>query len=111
MNNPTHRTPPQPPQHERTCPMTSSAIIEQGFLDARARLLDIAAFLDRLDRASDSPGAEDFRVRALLEAARELNSASFGRVERIHNILSDPTTEPVTELTGKGAAGAWAGRR
>ncbi len=109
MNNPTLQSPPQPPPHERTCPMTSSAIIEQGFLDARARLLDIAAFLDRLERASDNAGADDYRVRALLDAARELNSASFGRVERIHDILSDPTTEPITELTGKGAAGAWAG--
>ncbi len=111
MNNPTHQSPPPTATHERTCPMRSATIIEQGFLDARARLLDIAAFLDRLDRASDNAGAGDYRVRALLHAAREIHSGAFGRVERIQNILSDPTAEPIIELTGKGAAGAWTGPR
>lgn len=91
--------------------MTGAEIIEHGFLDSRARLLDIAAFLDRLDRSADGAGRDDYRVRALTDAARELNSTAFGRVERIHSILSDPTADPIDKLPGKGAAGAWDGPR
>jgi len=87
--------------------MSGSDIVDRYFLEARSRLLDIAAFLDRLDRSSDSAGPEDYRVGALLAAARELHSKDFGRAKRIQNLLSDTTTEPIETLTGNGAFGAW----
>lgn len=95
----------------RSCPMTGAEIIEMGFLDARSRLLDLAAFMDRLDRSADGAGRDDFRVRALLDAARELLRGEFGRAERVQEILSDPTRDPIETLPGKGAAGAWPGPR
>jgi len=93
--------------HERSCPMTGREIVDRDFLEARARLLDIASTLDRLDRSSDGRGRDDFRIRALIEAARELQSEAPGRCERIQMLLSDPTSEPIGASPGKGAVGAW----
>lgn len=93
--------------NHRTCPMTGGAIVDRYFLEARSRLLDLAAFLDRLDRSADGAGRDDYRVRELLCAAKELHSDEFGRARRIQEALSDPTTEPIEHLTGKGAFGAW----
>ena len=43
--------------------MTYREIVDAYFLEHRAKVLDIAAFLDRLERAADGPPArEDFRV-------------------------------------------------
>ena len=75
-------------------------------MDARARVLDLAAFLDRLDRAE---GAEDHRVRSLRAALALL---ADGKPERAHRILeswSDPTADPVPSAGSKGASGAWPG--
>mgnify|MGYP003700551189 FL=1 len=94
---------------KQSCPMTGAEIVDRYFLDARSRLLDLAAFLDRLDRSSDGAGRDDYRVQALIQAAKELHSGEFGRAFRIQELLSDPTTEPVEQLTGKGAFGAWDG--
>jgi len=91
------------------CPLTGAEIVDRYSLDARARLLDIAAFLDRLDRAADGAGRDDYRVRALLDAVLELNTPGPGRARRIQIALSDPTTEPIDDLPGKGAGGAWPG--
>ncbi len=43
-----------------SCPLTQRQLIDEYFIEHRAKLLDLAAFLDRLDRASEldkvSPG-------------------------------------------------------
>lgn len=95
--------------HEKSCLLTGREILDRWFLDARSKLLDVAALLDRLDRASDGAGTNDFRVQALRDAAKELQRADFGRTRRIQNLLSDPTTAPIDELSMKGAIGAWPG--
>ena len=84
--------------------MTRQNVLDLYFMDARARLIDLAAFLDRLDRAE---GADDFRIDALRRAFSELNSDSSGRAERVLLALSDPTTDPIPAAPGKGAMGAW----
>lgn len=73
-------------------------------MDARARLIDLAAFLDRVDRAE---GPADFRIDALRSAIKELGSAGPGRAERVLLALSDPTQDPIPAAPGKGAVGAW----
>ncbi len=73
-------------------------------MDARARLIDLAAFLDRVDRAE---GPADFRIDALRSALNELSSSAPGRAERVLLALSDPTQEPIPAAHGKGAVGAW----
>ncbi|MBM3823606.1 MAG: hypothetical protein FJ404_12090 [Verrucomicrobia bacterium] len=76
-------------------------------MEARAKLIDVAAFLDRVDRAS---GPGDFRWTALRGALAELASEKSGRAERVLLALSDPTLEPLAAAPGKGAAGAWPGK-
>lgn len=81
-------------------------VLDLYFLEARGKLLEVAAFLDRLDRA---PGEADFRLAALREAIRCLEGPVADRAERLLCVLSDPTTEPIPKAPGKGAVGAWPG--
>jgi hypothetical protein len=94
-----------------SCPMTGVEITNQYFLDARSKLLDLAAFLDRMDRARDGDASKaDFRMSALRGAIGELLSDQPGRSKRIQELWSDPTAEPIVEPPGKGAMGAWPGQ-
>ncbi len=88
---------------------SADAVIEADFLAHRAKLIDLAAFLDRVERAA--PGAvEDFRMSALRSAIRILSDGEPDRARRTLEALSDPTTEPVAAAGEKGACGAWPGR-
>ena len=90
--------------------MTKQAVLDLYFMEARARLIDLAAFLDRVERA---PGEADFRLGALRAALEEMARRPDGAAERAKGVLlalSDPTTEPLLAATTKSAAGAWPGR-
>ena len=52
-------------------------------MDARSKLIDLAAFLDRLQRAT---GDDDFRIRALRKAMHELSAANPERAEAVLKI-------------------------
>jgi hypothetical protein len=80
------------------------AIIDSGFVPARAKLIDVAAFLDRAERYAI---ADDFRCAALREAAGLLVDGKPERARRILEKLSDPTTTPEEKSSGKAALGAW----
>lgn len=89
-------------------PLATQRIIEEYFIENRTRVLDVAAFLDRLDRSADgADSSADFRIRALHACLLELVSDRPGRADRIQRILSDPTTEPREVLDRKGAYGAF----
>jgi hypothetical protein len=93
-------------------PKTGRALVDEYFLENRNRLLEIAAFLDRLDRADGSLVDHDFRVRAFRDAMRLLDAPPAAgepqtRVERIQHLMSDPTTEPLEKLDTKSARGAY----
>ncbi len=87
--------------------MNRQQLLDLYFLDARHKLIDVAAFLDRADRA---PGESDFRLAALRRAIGELQADTANRAERVLVSLSDPTTDPIPAATTQGAVGAWAGR-
>jgi len=87
--------------------MNRQQLLDLYFMDARSKLIDIAAFLDRVDRGE---GAADFRLAAFREALAELNHGEPERARRVLLSLSDPTTEPIAAAPGKGAVGAWPGR-
>jgi hypothetical protein len=87
--------------------MTRQQVLDLYFMEARAKLIDLAAFLDRVERAS---GPEDFRMRGFRQAMGELENAKRERAKNVLLRLSDPTTEPIDKATIKGAAGAWAGK-
>jgi hypothetical protein len=86
--------------------MTRQQLLDLYFMEARAKLIDLAAFLDRLDRAD---GQADFRLTAFQKALSELEQAGPDRAKSVLLALSDPTSEPIPTAPGKGAAGAWKG--
>lgn len=91
-----------------TCPMRRDEVIDRYFMEHRAKLLDIAAFLDRVDRApGDETAADDARLRALREAIELLNDGRGDRARRLLELWSDPTDEPIPAASGKGAIGVW----
>jgi hypothetical protein len=87
--------------------MTRPELMDLYFLEARAKLIDVAAFLDRLDRAE---GEADFRLGAFKQALSQLQSSGGDRAEQVLLSLSDPTTEPIPSATTKAACGAWPGK-
>jgi hypothetical protein len=86
--------------------MTRQQVLDLYFMDARSKLIDIAAFLDRVDRAG---GDADFRLKAFRQALTELQKDEATRAKGVLDSLSDPTTEPIEKAPGKGAVGAWPG--
>jgi hypothetical protein len=86
--------------------MTRQQLLDLYFMDARAKLIDIAAFLDRVDRGEGEP---DFRLAAFRKALEELGNGEPARAKNVLMSLSDPTTEPIAKAPGKGACGAWPG--
>ena len=91
-----------------TCPLPRSKVVDLYFLEHRAKLLDIAAFLDRVERTA--PAAEDFRVTALRSASAILLDDQPEKVRRVLEAFSDHTTEPIPSAANmKGAHGAYPG--
>jgi len=89
-----------------TCPLTGPEVVESYFMEHRAKLLDIAAFLDRLDRAAPPDGRGDVRVRALRRAIPLLLDGEGDRARRILEFLSDHSTQPIPAAHTQGALGA-----
>ena len=89
-------------------PLTPKELVDEYFIENRTRLLEIAAFLDRLDRADPAYAARDFRTVAFGEALASV-ARGGGRLDRLQHLLSDPTTEPLGALDRKSAFGAYDG--
>ena len=86
-------TPPQPVN-----------LVDLGFMDARSKLIDLAAFFDRTQRAGQDG---DFRVQALRNALSLLAQNEPRRSEAVLLSLSDPSAEPIAKATTQGAIGAF----
>jgi hypothetical protein len=86
--------------------MTRQQILDLYFLDARGKLIEVAAFLDRIDRAA---GDGDFRLDAFREAMRHLAERRPKRTKNVLTAFSDPTTDPIPAATTQAACGAWPG--
>jgi hypothetical protein len=83
-------------------------VIDRYFLEHRAKLVDIAAFLDRIDRANDTRTSEgDYRIAALFKALDVLCDGRANRAGRILTIFSDGSTQLPQSAEGvKSATGA-----
>lgn len=93
-------------RYRDTCPMSQQALIDEYFIEHRAHVLEIAAYLDRLNRAA-APNAEDeFRYLAFKRAVAELASDKPGRAERVQMILSDQDVRLLEERDQQSAWGA-----
>ena len=88
--------------------MTRQQVLDLYFMEARAKLIDLAAFLDRVDRAG---GEADFRLAAFRKAMIELQGSPSERARQVLLTFSDPTEEPIAAATTKAACGAWPGTR
>jgi len=75
-------------------PMTAAETLDREFLQIRCRLLEIAAAMDRIDRAAE-PGkvSVDPRLSQLREAAGLLVDGRVDRAERVQMLFSDPYDE------------------
>ena len=95
-------------------PLGARELTDEYFIENRNRLLEIASFLDRLDRADPGRSGSDFRIRAFREALALLAAAPPDYVAQIQALLSDPRSEPIPTLDRKSALGAydrWDGER
>ena len=84
--------------------MTRQDILDLYFIEARSKLIELAAFLDRVERG---PGEADFRWDAMRQALRALEATDADRARQVLLALSDPTLEPIAAAPGKGAVGAY----
>jgi hypothetical protein len=84
--------------------MTRQEILDLHFIEARSRLIEVAAFLDRVERGT---GAADFRWNAILNAVRALEPMGADRARQVLLSLSDPTVDPIPVASEKGAMGAY----
>ncbi|MHC4698713.1 MAG: hypothetical protein ACYTFA_18445 [Planctomycetota bacterium] len=70
--------------------LTVGDYLDREFLEIRRRLIDIAAALDRIDRADGSDDLRsDPRMETLRQAALVLNDGQGGRAERVQMVFSD----------------------
>lgn len=81
----------------KAVPLPAGKVLETFFLEARSKLLDVAAILDRLNRGSDATAVEkDPRLDRIRQALEVLLDQSGGRAERVQKIFSldyDPNWE------------------
>ncbi len=85
-------------------PPTTVNLVDLGFMDSRSKLIDLAAFLDRVQRAGQDG---DFRVQALKNAIGLLSKNEPQRAKEVLLSFSDPSTEPIEKATMQGAIGAF----
>jgi hypothetical protein len=83
--------------------MNKQKVLDLYFLDARHKLIDLAAFLDRVDRAS---GPDDFRLQTFRAALTGLSGKKRQKAKNVLLAFSDLTTKPVEKAGMKGAVGA-----
>jgi hypothetical protein len=70
-------------------PLDSPEVLDREFLEIRARLLHIAASLDRIDRADGSVAA-DARLELIRKSLAILAAPDADRAEKIQLLFSRP---------------------
>jgi hypothetical protein len=83
--------------------MTRQQVLDLYFLDARHKLIEIAAFLDRVERVD---GQDDFRLKAFRTALAGLTCNKKQKAKNALLAFSDLTTKPTDKATTKAACGA-----
>jgi hypothetical protein len=93
-------------------PMKAIDVLDLYFIENRSRILDIASFLDRIDRYEGAEEAKaDYRYQAFMKIIGLLQEPAAGRTKAVQVALSDPTTEPLDSALGLKAWGAWQGEQ
>lgn len=69
---------------------TAKQLLDREFLEVRCRLLDIAAALDRVERAEGSGAVRsDARLRQVRDALAVLTDGDPERAQRVQMVFSD----------------------
>ncbi|MDB4640278.1 hypothetical protein OAF56_01470 [Pirellulaceae bacterium] len=68
-------------------PMTADAVLDREFLEMRAKILELAASFDRLDRGEGGIN-DDRRMELIREALKLLEDPNAGRAEKIQLLFS-----------------------
>jgi hypothetical protein len=78
-------------------PLPAAQALDRYFLEARSKILDLAAILDRIGRGQGAQAAdEDPRLAKIHQALEVLHDKSGAHAERIQHIFSldyDPSWE------------------
>lgn len=92
-------------------PLQSGEILSASFLENRARILELAAFLDRLGRAEGGDKIRsDYRYQSILNALALLGDDKELKAKRILQSFSDQSTEPIASASDIGpTVGTWKG--
>jgi hypothetical protein len=70
-------------------PLPAAKALDAYFLEARSKLLDLAAVLDRIGRGQGAADAEnDPRMERIRQALEVLHDRSGGRAERVQQMFS-----------------------
>jgi outer membrane PBP1 activator LpoA protein len=78
--------------------------VDLSFMEARSKLLDIAAYLDRVQRYQQE---DDFRHRALVDALNLLiRTNEPKRAKELLLLWSDLSEAPIEKATTQAACGA-----
>ena len=70
-------------------PFSANEVLDREFLAARAKLIELAAILDRIDRA-EGDTADDARLTQIRQSFELLATDGTGRAERVQAIFSLP---------------------
>ena len=72
-----------------TSPLPAAKALDTYFLEARCKLLEVAAILDRIGRGAGTTSVEqDPRMHKISQALEVLHDQSGGRAERIQQVFS-----------------------
>jgi len=85
--------------------MKKTEIQDLYFMDSRFNLLEIASFLDRVER---SEGNADYRDEAFRKAITDMMNPPEGltRTQAVHHAFSDHSDQPLEKATIQFANGA-----
>lgn len=83
--------------------LSKKELLDIQFIDARARLIDLAAFLDRLERHE---GGDDIRLHYFKEALPILLEDRSDRAKAVLEKFSDHSAELSETAPFQGASGA-----
>ena len=90
-----------------SAPLAADAVLDRVYLEVRAKLLEIAACLDRVERSEGAAGSRsDARWTQIQRGIEILTRDGFDRAEQIQMLFSDPYVPNWNRRDKSGANGA-----